>query len=74
MPAGPDGNVEPWDFTDVDRICRVSISGINDIVGVHHEFSNLGGLGILIGDGHLPHDRTGPVNISSGAGFTAVLE
>jgi high affinity Mn2+ porin len=67
-----DGNVEPWDFTDVDRTVSggVSISGklwgrpddtvgiagvINDIVGVHQEFFNLGGLGILIGDGQLPH-------------------
>jgi high affinity Mn2+ porin len=67
-----DGNVEPWDFTDVDRTVSggVSISGklwgrpddtigvagvINGITGVHEAFFNAGGLGILIGDGQLPH-------------------
>jgi high affinity Mn2+ porin len=67
-----DGNVEPWDFTDVDRTVSggVSISGklwgrpddtigvagvINGISGVHEAFFNAGGLGILIGDGQLPH-------------------
>lgn len=60
MSDRPDGNVEPWDLTDLDRMASagVSISGINDSVGVYQEFSNLGGLGILIGDGQLPHYRT----------------
>ncbi|MGA7323191.1 MAG: carbohydrate porin [Rhodomicrobium sp.] len=66
-----DGNVEPWDFTDTDRTVAagVSISGkiwdrpddkvgivgiIDDIASVA-EFFNLGGLGILVGDGQLPH-------------------
>ncbi len=66
-----DGNVEPWDFTDVDRTVQagVSMSGkswgrpddrigldgiVNGISGVHAEFLNLGGLGILVGDGQLP--------------------
>jgi len=67
-----DGNVEPWNFTDVDRTASagVSINGkqwgrpddtvgvagvVNGISGIHEEFLNLGGLGILIGDGALPH-------------------
>jgi high affinity Mn2+ porin len=67
-----DGNVEPWDFTDIDRTVSggVSLSGklwgrpddtigvagvVNGITGVHEAFLNAGGLGILIGDGLLPH-------------------
>ena len=67
-----DGNVEPYEFTDVDRTVAggVSVSGklwarpddtvgiagvINGISGVHQAFLNAGGLGILIGDGQLPH-------------------
>jgi high affinity Mn2+ porin len=67
-----DGNIEPWDFTDIDRTVSggVSINGkswnrpddtvgiagaINGIVGVHEAFLNIGGLGILVGDGMLPH-------------------
>jgi len=66
-----DGNVEPWDFTDIDRTLSagISISGkewgrpddtvgiagaVNSITGVHQNFLNLGGLGILVGDGQLP--------------------
>jgi high affinity Mn2+ porin len=67
-----DGQVEPWDFTDIDRTVSagVSLSGkqwgrpddkvgiavvINGISSVHEAFFNAGGLGILIGDGQLPH-------------------
>jgi high affinity Mn2+ porin len=67
-----DGNVEPWDFTDIDRTVEagVSLSGklwgrpddtigvagvVNGITGIHQEFFDAGGLGILIGDGQLPH-------------------
>ena len=67
-----DGNVEPYEFTDVDRTVAVglSVSGklwarpddtvgiggvVNGISGVHQAFLNAGGLGILIGDGQLPH-------------------
>lgn len=67
-----DGNIEPFEFTDVDRSLaagltvkggawgraddRVGIAaGINGITGVHERFLDLGGLGILIGDGSLPH-------------------
>ncbi len=67
-----DGNVEPWDFTDIDRTVSagLSLSGrqwgrpddtvgvagvVNGISGVHEAFFNAGGLGILIGDGHLPN-------------------
>jgi high affinity Mn2+ porin len=66
------GNVEPYDFTDIDRTIAagLSISGkgwgrpddtvglagvVNGISSVHQEFLNAGGLGILIGDGQLPH-------------------
>src|SRR5262249_40527031 len=67
-----DGNIEPWDFTDVDRTFSggVSINGkdwgrpddtigiggvVNGIAGVHRNYFNAGGLGILIGDGQLPN-------------------
>jgi high affinity Mn2+ porin len=67
-----DGNIEPYDFTDVDRTAAagISLAGkqwgrpddtfalagvINGITGVHRAFFNDGGLGILVGDGMLPH-------------------
>jgi high affinity Mn2+ porin len=67
-----DGNVEPWDFTDIDHTVSggVSLNGkpwgrpddtigvagvVNGISKVHQQFFNDGGLGILIGDGMLPH-------------------
>jgi len=67
-----DGNMEPYEFTDVDRTVAagVSLNGkqwgrpddtvgvagvVNGITKVHQEFLNDGGLGILIGDGMLPH-------------------
>jgi high affinity Mn2+ porin len=67
-----DGNIEPYEFTDVDRTVAagVSLNGkqwgrpddtvgvagvVNGITKVHQEFLNDGGLGILIGDGMLPH-------------------
>jgi high affinity Mn2+ porin len=67
-----DGNIEPWDFADIDRTVSggVSITGkqwgrpddtvgiagvINGISSEHEAFLNAGGLGILVGDGMLPH-------------------
>lgn len=67
-----DGNVEPFDFTDIDRTVSggVSLSGsrwgrpddtigvggaLNGISNEHVAYLNDGGLGILIGDGQLPH-------------------
>ena len=67
-----DGNIEPYEFTDVDRTVAggISLNGkqwnrpddtvgiagaINGISGVHEAFLNDGGLGILVGDGQLPH-------------------
>lgn len=67
-----DGNIEPYEFTDVDRTVSaglslngkqwgrpddtVGLAGIvNGITKVHQQFLNDGGLGILIGDGILPH-------------------
>ncbi len=66
------GNVEPFDVTDIDRTVAAGLSlkgkqwgrpddtfglaGIvNQISGVHQQFFNAGGLGLLIGDGMLPH-------------------
>jgi high affinity Mn2+ porin len=66
------GNVEPYEFTDIDRSLEVgaSIKGLawhrpDDTVGAaaidngisaeREEYLNLGGLGVLIGDGKLPH-------------------
>jgi high affinity Mn2+ porin len=67
-----DGNIEPYEYTDVDRTVAAGLSlkgkqwgrpddtfglaGIvNQISSVHQQFLNDGGLGILIGDGMLPH-------------------
>jgi high affinity Mn2+ porin len=66
------GDVEPYEFTDVDRTVAaglslagkqwsrpddtIGIAGVvNGISGVHAAFLNAGGLGILVGDGMLPH-------------------
>ena len=66
------GNVEPYEFIDVDRsiVGGVSIKGkgwkreddtlgiaamTNAISAVHQRYLALGGLGILVGDGKLPH-------------------
>lgn len=66
------GDVEPYEFTDIDRTIAagLSLSGkfwnrqddvlaiagvINDISGSHRRYLNAGGLGILTGDGRLPH-------------------
>ncbi len=67
-----DGNIEPYEFADIDRTVAagVSLNGkqwgrpddtfgfagvVNGITKIHQEFLNDGGLGILIGDGMLPH-------------------
>jgi high affinity Mn2+ porin len=66
------GNIEPYEFTDVDRTVAagLSLTGkqwgrpddtvglatvVNGITSVHQAFLNAGGLGILVGDGMLPH-------------------
>jgi high affinity Mn2+ porin len=66
------GNVEPYEFTDVDRTVAggISLMGkawgrpndtfglaavVNGISGIHEAYLNAGGLGILVGDGQLPH-------------------
>jgi high affinity Mn2+ porin len=66
------GNVETYEFTDVDRSLEVgaSLTGAawkrgNDTLGVafidngisaeREQYLNAGGLGILVGDGRLPH-------------------
>jgi high affinity Mn2+ porin len=66
------GNIEPYEFTDVDRTAAagLSLNGkqwgrpddtfgfagvINGITSIHQQFLNDGGLGILVGDGQLPH-------------------
>jgi high affinity Mn2+ porin len=66
------GDVEPYEFTDVDRTIAagmvlagkswgrpddtVGVAGVvNGITAVHQAYLNAGGLGILIGDGMLPH-------------------
>jgi high affinity Mn2+ porin len=67
-----DGEIEPWDFADIDRTVSAgaSLSGrqwgrpddtvgiagvVNGISKEHEAFLNAGGLGILVGDGMLPH-------------------
>jgi high affinity Mn2+ porin len=66
------GNVEPYEFTDVDRTAVLGLSlngkrwgraddtvglvGIdNGISAAREQYLNAGGLGILVGDGKLPH-------------------
>ena len=66
------GNVEPYEFADVDRTAVVGLSlagkrwgraddtvalaGIdNGISAAREQYLNAGGLGILVGDGKLPH-------------------
>jgi high affinity Mn2+ porin len=66
------GNVEAYEFTDIDRSIQVgaSITGLrwhrpedtfgvaaidNGISGARERYLNAGGLGILVGDGRLPH-------------------
>jgi high affinity Mn2+ porin len=72
------GNVESYEFTDIDRTMSagVSLKGsiwsrpddtlaiatvINGISGSRERYLNAGGLGILVGDGQLPH--AGPEKI-----------
>ena len=68
-----DGDVEPYEFTDIDRTrrgadCRspasagaapttpsASPASSTASRGQHQAFLNAGGLGILVGDGQLPH-------------------
>jgi high affinity Mn2+ porin len=66
------GNVEPYEFTDIDQTASVGLSlagklwgrpddnfGIagvaNGISSAHQAYFNAGGLGVLVGDGQLPH-------------------
>jgi high affinity Mn2+ porin len=72
------GNVESYEFTDIDRTMSVGLSlkgplwgrpddtvamatVINGISGSREGYLNAGGLGILVGDGKLPH--AGPEKI-----------
>jgi high affinity Mn2+ porin len=66
------GNVETYEFTDIDRTVAVGLSMqgsrwrrpgdtvglaaiINGISAARERYLNAGGLGVLIGDGRLPH-------------------
>jgi high affinity Mn2+ porin len=72
------GNVESYEFTDIDRTMSAGLSlkgspwgrpddtvaiatEINSISGSRQRYLNAGGLGILVGDGKLPH--AGPEKI-----------
>ena len=67
-----DGEVEPYEFSDIDRTASagLSLSGkrwgrsadtfglatvVNAISDAHKAYFSAGGLGILVGDGQLPH-------------------
>jgi high affinity Mn2+ porin len=67
-----DGDVEPYEFADIDRTVSagVSLGGrrwgrdgdtagaafvVNAISRIHQQYLDAGGLGILVGDGQLPH-------------------
>lgn len=66
------GQIEPYDFTDIDRTTSagVSIAGgswgrkqdtvgiaavVNGISKTHERYLDAGGIGVLVGDGRLPH-------------------
>ncbi|MGH8210644.1 MAG: carbohydrate porin, partial [Steroidobacteraceae bacterium] len=66
------GNVEAYEFTDIDRTVEAGLSlkgsawrrtqdtvGLavidNDISAAREQYLNAGGLGVLVGDGKLPH-------------------
>lgn len=70
--GGASGNVEAYEFTDIDRALQLGASlkgdgwgrsrdtlGVallrNDISAARRRFLAAGGLGILVGDGQLPH-------------------
>ncbi|MEO7208753.1 MAG: carbohydrate porin [Steroidobacteraceae bacterium] len=70
--GGAAGNVETYEFTDVDRtlaaglslqgsrwrrpLDSVAIAAVNNAIsGAREAYLNAGGLGILVGDGRLPH-------------------
>ncbi|MBY0302614.1 MULTISPECIES: carbohydrate porin [Sphingomonas] len=67
-----DGQVEPYDFTDIDRTAQLGLAlngagwgrlsdtagaviVVNGISRVHQRYLDAGGLGVLVGDGRLPH-------------------
>lgn len=83
------GNVETYEFTDVDRTLAVGLSlqgerwhraqdtvavaaVKNGASGVREAYLNAGGLGVLIGDGRLPHP--GPEQIIESYYSAAVLK
>jgi high affinity Mn2+ porin len=83
------GNVETYEFTDVDRTLAaglslqgsrwrrpgdtVALAAVNNgISGVRESYLNAGGLGILVGDGKLPHP--GPERIIESYYSAAVLD
>ncbi len=66
------GQIEPYDFTDIDRTAQLglSIDGkrwgrsgdaigvaavVNGISKTHERYLDAGGVGVLVGDGRLPH-------------------
>lgn len=68
------GNVEAYEFTDIDRAMELGLSlkgtrwhcagdtvglaaMVNGISATRERFLNAGGLGVLVGDGQLPHPR-----------------
>jgi high affinity Mn2+ porin len=73
------GNVEPYEFSDIDRTIATGISvkgsgwgrdgdtlgfaAVHNVISrIHERFLDAGGLGILVGDGKLPHP--GPEQIA----------
>lgn len=67
-----DGQVEPYDFTDIDRTAQLglavhgagwgraddtigAVAIVNGISRAHQRYLDAGGLGVLVGDGRLPH-------------------
>ena len=70
-----DGQIEPYDFTDIDRTFEAGLSldgamwgrkgdtiglagVVNGISAEHERYLDAGGIGVLVGDGKLPHPGT----------------
>jgi hypothetical protein len=76
-----DGDIEPYSYTDIDRTAAAGLSlkgtqwgrpddtfalAVNGISKIHQQFLNDGGLGILIGDGQLPHPGLEQIMLDNG--------
>jgi high affinity Mn2+ porin len=69
-----DGQVEPNDFTDIDRTAQAGVAigiaaVVNGISKTHERNLDAGGLGVLVGDDPLPHPGAAMLVKSIAAGI-----